>query len=256
MEYTELSSVFLRSVRVDTFTKKKLNHYLKENTSFKQVFLANWLVFARLFFFLVMLVLTLFYTLNDAETVGKNRKFLFGEFTISSETLDFIYYVFLVFYSLFIWLLIILSDLYEKYIIRYPFVVMVGMLEFSKRYVYPLFAIILLIEVINGWYSQATFLFVYLFATHELRKHLGYHLSIKATLLYCHYKYCELREMLKHWCLTKKPTKKHLVGFSQTHTFNENIEILLVLLFFIKDSPKENANDSKEPNGEEDDESY
>ena len=192
-----LAPFFLKKLELDKLTRKKLWHYLKRNTSFKDMLLTNVIIVVYVIVMLLMLFFSITYACNDNLYVSRHKDII-KVFNLSlwEESFSMIYYLFTGVIFLGYGVLLVFSDYDKKYLIKSYFIVFMSLYEIIRKIELPLFIFLFSVEIYRGWISQATFLLAYLFIRIETRSTLLHFVRMKATLLYSHYSYKELKKFL------------------------------------------------------------
>lgn len=194
--YYPLPYFFIKSLRLDGFSRKKLWHYLKKNTSLKELFIGNFITFIYLVSLIVMIGFGITYVIHPPEQLKTTEHFYVGFGFLSIDSFDMIFYIFVVLSTVLFGLILMSVDSYEKYIIKYPCIVLIGILERAKKVEFVIFMSFFAIMMIKGWTMQAISLLFFLYLKMEAKRTLMGVLRMRAALLYSHMTYKELRKFL------------------------------------------------------------
>lgn len=191
-----LTPFFLKKLKLDRLTRKKLWHYLKRNTSFKDMLLTNVIIVSYVIVVLLMLFFSITYACND--NLYLYSKDIIKVFNLSfwEESFSMVYYLFTGVIFLGYGVLLVFADYDKKYLIKSYFIVFMSLYEIIRKIEIPVFIFLFSFEIYRGWISQATFLLAYLFIRIETRSTLLHFVRMKAALLYSHYSYKELKKFL------------------------------------------------------------
>ena len=191
-----LPPFFVKSLRLDSFSRKKLWHYLQGNTSFLEMFIGNCVIISYIVSMVLVCLFGCIYSTHLPEQIQANNNIFVGLGLSSFDSFNLLFYGFILISSVVFGFAVMMVEYYEKYIIKYPFVVLIGMLERAKKYEFAIIMFFFAIMILKGWTMQSISLLFFLYLKMETRRTMIGCLRIRVVLLYSHLSYKELKKFL------------------------------------------------------------
>ena len=187
----------MKALKLDSFSRRKLGYYLDQNSSFLEIFMGSWIAFVYIVSMLLICLFGFIFISHLPEQVSSTKQIFVVFGSVSIASFEMFFYIFITLSSIVFGLTIMLVEYYDKYIIKYPSVILIGLLEKGRKYEFVIIMLFFIAMFLKGWVLQAISLLLFMYLKMETRRTMISALRMKAALLYSHLSLKEIKKLLR-----------------------------------------------------------